>query len=141
MSTYRFGSPLRLKLTAPDFVTISGHDSIVNTAVFHPHFFHVVTSGVEKNIILHSPTPSSPCTQNLQPSPSDVRDLRPEDEDQDRSNYLTALLGEHPTLLSEGEDREERRNISVFDQYAFNLNLLTGAYSQYLRVQYTARGR
>ncbi|KAF4617596.1 hypothetical protein D9613_005957 [Agrocybe pediades] len=95
---------------------LTGHDTIVNTAVFHPHLFHIVTSGVEKNIILHSPTPSSPCTQNLQRSPADVRELKPEDEDLDRANYLTALFGSHPTLLTESaDDREERRTISLFD--------------------------
>lgn len=93
-----------------------GHRSIVNTALFHPHFLHVVTAGVEKNIVLHSPTPSSPCTQNLQRSPARVRELKDEDLEQDRQNYYSALCGSYPMNSERPDDREERQTLSLFDQ-------------------------
>ncbi|KAF8967182.1 WD40 repeat-like protein [Flammula alnicola] len=109
---------------APKFVPVeistplcrlTGHNSIVNTAAFHPHFLHVVTAGVEKNIFLHSPTPSSPCTQNLQPSPANVRQLSDEDNDEDRSNYLSALLGVRPLTVGDVDEAAERQTLSLFD--------------------------
>ncbi|KIM43179.1 hypothetical protein M413DRAFT_18290 [Hebeloma cylindrosporum] len=94
---------------------LTGHKSIVNTALFHPHFLHVVTAGVEKNLILHSPTPSSPCTQNLPPSPANVRELRNEDDDEDRANYLSALLGVQPLTVGDVDEAAERQTLSLFD--------------------------
>ncbi|KAF8195596.1 WD40 repeat-like protein [Pholiota molesta] len=97
------------------FCRLTGHNSIVNTAVFHPHFLHVVTSGVEKNIILHSSTPSSPCTQNLQPSPANVRQLRVDDADEDREQFLAAMLGVGHSTLGDIGDESERQTLSLFD--------------------------
>jgi WD repeat-containing protein 22 len=76
----------------------------------------VVTAGVEKNILLHSPTPSSPCTQNLPPSPANVRELRNEDDDDDRANYLSALFGVQPLTMGDVDEAAERQTLSLFDQ-------------------------
>ena len=100
---------------------ITGHKTIVNTVVFHPHFLHVVTSGVEKSIHLHSPTPSSPCTQNLPLSPLDVRQLDERDDQADRQVYLNALMGAR-TIDGDNDNNDddsdagERETISFFDQ-------------------------
>jgi len=96
---------------------LSGHKTIVNTAVFHPHFLHVVTAGVEKSIHLHSPTPSSPCTQDLSLSPLDVRQLNESDEEgRDQEVYVTALMGVR-TIDDDDDDDDagERQTISFFD--------------------------
>ncbi|KJA21206.1 hypothetical protein HYPSUDRAFT_141104 [Hypholoma sublateritium FD-334 SS-4] len=95
------------------FCRLTGHNSIVNTTIFHPHFLQVVTAGIEKDIILHSPTPTSPCAQDLQPSPTNVRRLRAEVEEEDRINYLSALLSPEPTTV--GDLASERQTISLFD--------------------------
>jgi len=76
----------------------------------------VVTAGVEKNMILHSPTPSSPCTQDLPLSPANVRELRSEDDDDDRANYLSALLGVQPLTVGDVDEAAERQTLSLFDQ-------------------------
>jgi len=94
---------------------LTGHNSIVNTTLFHPHFLHVVTAGVEKNIVLHSPTPSSPCTQNLPPSPANVRELKDDDGDDDRTTYLSAILGVQPLTLGDVDEAAERQTLSLFD--------------------------
>ncbi|KAF8903180.1 WD40-repeat-containing domain protein [Gymnopilus junonius] len=92
-----------------------GHNSIVNTALFHPHYLHVVTAGVEKKIILHSSTQSSPCTQNLQLSPSTVRKLDDQESERDRAIFFTSLDsgGLQPTDIT--EDIDERQTLSIFD--------------------------
>jgi len=72
---------------------LTGHNSIVNTTVIHPHFLHVVTCGVERQIRIHSPTPSSPCVQGLRPTPSTVRVLDDEHTDLDRHSYIQAIMG------------------------------------------------
>ena len=111
----------------------TGHKTIVNTVVFHPHFLHVATSGVEKSIHLHSPTPSSPCTQNLSLSPLDVRQLNERDDQADRQVYLNALLGartidgdndnNNNNDADDESDAGERETISFFDQSVFSLSI------------------
>jgi len=93
---------------------LSGHKSIVNTAVFHPHFLHVVTAGVEKTIHLHSPTPSSPCTQDLPLSPFDVRRFNERDDSgADRLVHLNALMGGR--TLDDDDSEGELETIGFFD--------------------------
>ncbi|KAF8158181.1 WD40-repeat-containing domain protein [Crassisporium funariophilum] len=94
---------------------LTGHKSIVNTVLFHPHLLHIVTAGVERNIVLHSPTPSSPCTEGLQPSPLTVRTLEPDDGDDDRLVYLSALTGIRPLNVESEDDAAERQTLSLFD--------------------------
>lgn len=88
----------------------------MNSVAIHPSLLHVVTSGVERQIILHSPTSSSPAVQNLLPTPPTVRTLQPQDPAAQR-NFLRALFGPHPTLHEEtGDEEEEDQTISLFDQ-------------------------
>ncbi|GAA5884366.1 hypothetical protein JCM1840_004780 [Sporobolomyces johnsonii] len=58
-------------LTSPSSI-LTVHRSIVNTTLFHPTLPYLVTSGVKKVIICHSPSPSSSSTrlQSRSPSPS-----------------------------------------------------------------------
>lgn len=88
----------------------------MNTTLIHPHFLHIVTSGIEKRIVLHSPTSSSPCTQNLFRTPTDVRRLSDDDEE-DRNVYFRALAGFHIDALGDEAEVSERTIISMFDQY------------------------
>lgn len=78
----------------------------------------MVSSGVEKDVFIHSPTPSSPCTQDLQLAPTQVRQILDDEVDRDRENYISALLAESPLYGSEAghaSDDEERRALSLFD--------------------------
>lgn len=38
---------------------LTGHVSIVNSSVIHPYLPHIFTAGIEKDIVLHSTTPTS----------------------------------------------------------------------------------
>ena len=55
--------------------TCTGHKSIVNTALFHPHLPLLLTAGVERHIFIHSPTPNGPCLDEMEPTPTEVRQL------------------------------------------------------------------
>ncbi|KAF8634162.1 hypothetical protein AX15_001030 [Amanita polypyramis BW_CC] len=74
------------------FCRLTGHRSIVNTIAVHPFMLHILTAGIERNILLHSPTPSSPCAQNLARTPVETRALS-EDSEVDRVAYYRALSG------------------------------------------------
>ncbi|KAK2465717.1 hypothetical protein APHAL10511_002261 [Amanita phalloides] len=90
---------------------LSGHRSIVNATAVHPYLLHIATAGIERNVILHSPTPSSPCTQNLTRTPTETRVLSNGSEI-DRVTYLRALRG----APMEGEaDDPDSATISMFD--------------------------
>ncbi len=91
----------------------TGHRSIVNATAVHPYMLHVVTAGIERNIILHSPTPSSPCTQNLARTPVETRVLS-DDSESDRVTYFRALSGT-PTR-NVGDRDPDSTAISLFDQ-------------------------
>lgn len=108
-------------------VRYAGHRSIVNNIVIHPHLPHIVTCGVERHILLHSPTASSPCTQSLERTPSTVRNLSQtsgEEEDRlissllsgesDPATLTTARTG--PSEESSGDDSEDDDTIRLFDR-------------------------
>ncbi|KAM6494060.1 WD40-repeat-containing domain protein [Amanita muscaria] len=91
---------------------LNGHRSIVNTSAVHPYMLHVATAGIEHCIILHSPTPSSPCTQDLADTPTETRSLS-QDGDVDRAAYFRALHGHHLPVIE--TDDPDRMTISMFD--------------------------
>jgi hypothetical protein len=100
--------------TIPNMTLYTGHRSIVNNTLFHPHFLHVLTCGVERDILLHSPTQSSPCSQNLSLTTPEVRNLTNGDSDEDQSRFLTALSGQHLTIYEDREDAQAH-TIEMFD--------------------------
>jgi WD repeat-containing protein 22 len=73
---------------------------------------HIVTAGIERNIILHSPTPSSPCTQNLARTPVETRVLS-DDGELDQFMYHRALRG--APVHGDMHDPDSL-NINMFDQ-------------------------
>ncbi|KAF7985928.1 hypothetical protein HWV62_43850 [Athelia sp. TMB] len=91
---------------------LNGHNSIVNTALIHPSFMHIVTAGVERDIFLHGPAPSSPCTSGLGKTDTNVRNILPMDpEDRERVfRALSAALGQ------DSDDTDELETIALFDQ-------------------------
>ncbi|KAH7927823.1 WD40 repeat-like protein [Leucogyrophana mollusca] len=104
-----------MELSTP-LCRLNGHKSIVNSVAVHPTLLHVVTAGIERDVILHSPTSASPSTQNLTLTPTDVRTLDEHVRPGDHGRFLRALLGPHPTLHEDidGADDEDA-TISLFD--------------------------
>lgn len=98
------------------FAVFLGHRSIVNAVAIHPSLLHIVTSGIERHVFLHSPTPVSPVAPQLSETPPETRKLG-ESSIQDSARYRRALLlGPHPTLHEENEAGDEEEAISLFDQ-------------------------
>lgn len=91
---------------------ISGHKSIVNSVLFHPGLLHIVTAGIERHVILHSPTKSSPCTKDLGITPTAVRAL-PVGSPDDHSRFLRAIF----TGLGTNEVDEDMETVALFDAY------------------------
>ena len=85
----------------------------MNAVAIHPLLLHIVTSGIERHITLHSLTPSSPIAQDHSLTLSGMRQLRKYNAD-DEMQFLRALLGPHPTLIDQADD--ERQIINLFDQ-------------------------
>lgn len=94
-----------------------GHKSIINSTLIHPDLPYIVTAGVEKDILLHSPTSSSPSCGNMQRTPKEVRVLG-EDDAADRMMYMQALAGFNGVS---GED-SETMTIMMFDQLSYNFH-------------------
>ena len=67
----------------------------------HPHLPLILTAGVERHIILHSPTKTCPCAENLPLTPTPVRAL-PGPNPDDRARMFRAL-----TLGIDAEDNDE----------------------------------
>lgn len=104
-------------LSSP-FCRLTGHKTIVNCTIFHPHFYHVVTAGVENSILVHSPTPSGPFAAHFDVTPTDVRVRAPSRPDDIREMMGAMLSDSHLTLgeqESVEEDAAEARIIQMFD--------------------------
>ena len=89
-----------------------GHKSIVNSVLFHPSLLHIVTAGVERHVVLHSPTKSSPCAKDLILTPAAVRQL-PVGSPEDHSQFVRAISSGSGT---NGSD-EDVQTIALFDEY------------------------
>jgi len=100
-----------MQLDTPAF-RLHGHNSIVNNAIIHPHFPQIITSGVERHVVLHNPTSASPNTGVLELTSKTVRRLRHNDPEE-HERYLGASLRGPPTD-DEGEEGQDR-TITFFD--------------------------
>lgn len=92
----------------------SGHESIVNSVLFHPSLLHIVTAGIERHTILHSPTKSSPCTKDLSLTSGTVREL-PAGSPEDRSRLIRAMA----LSLGASEFDVEMETVALFDECAW----------------------
>ncbi|KIP10171.1 hypothetical protein PHLGIDRAFT_28569 [Phlebiopsis gigantea 11061_1 CR5-6] len=94
---------------------LTGHKSIVNSTAWHPYWPYLVTAGVERHILLHSPTITTPCAADLSLTPEEVRPL-PAPNVEDRRRMVRALaLGREEDGGDDGLD-----TIALFDQILRN---------------------
>jgi DDB1- and CUL4-associated factor 5 len=83
----------------------------VNSVLFHPSLLHIATAGIERHVIIHSPTKSSPCTKDLALTSTTVRAL-PAGSPEDRSRFVRAVsLG-----LGTDEFDDEEETVALFDE-------------------------
>ncbi|KAL7280024.1 hypothetical protein ACG7TL_006438 [Trametes sanguinea] len=91
---------------------LTGHDSIVNSALIHPDRPYLLTAGIERFIRLHSPTSTTPSTEPLPLTPQEVRTVPPTDPNS-RQLLLRAMgLIDDPT----DEADDDTQAIALFDQ-------------------------
>lgn len=102
------GSSTLLSTTSAFLIFCTGHKSIVNTTLMHPYLPLLLTAGVERHILMHSPTSTCPCAEDLQLTPTDVREL-PGPNVNDRRRMIRALTS--------GRDPDDDENtIALFDE-------------------------
>lgn len=88
----------------------------MNAVAIHPSLLHIVTSGIERHVFLHSPTPVSPVASQLSRTPLETRRLG-DHALEDAARFRRALLqGRDPTLYDEMDDAADEEAISLFDQ-------------------------
>ncbi|KZV66865.1 WD40 repeat-like protein [Peniophora sp. CONT] len=105
---------LPVQLNRPEF-QLRGHQSIVNTALAHPHLPLIATAGIESHIMLHSPTPGVPFSQEpLGLTRLDTRRL-PHPSRADRDAIRRILIGIVPPTEDE-DDFSDQTTINLFDE-------------------------
>lgn len=93
-----------------------GHKSIVNTTLIHPSFLHILTSGIERHIVLHATAESSPCASHMSRTDTNVRNL-PEETPEGHECIIRALNGSHPISDTDNEDpSDEFDTVPLFDE-------------------------
>ncbi|KAK0464224.1 WD40-repeat-containing domain protein [Desarmillaria tabescens] len=90
---------------------LTGHNSIVNTTLIHPNFPYIVTCGIERYIFLHSATPSTPFSDGLESTPTEVRSLSEQSTQEEIISIHNLLTGVEP----EDHGDLESSTISLFD--------------------------
>ena len=96
---------------------ISGHKSIANTIIIHPVFPIIMSAGIERDILMHSPSPSSPSGYDFPLTSTDAREI-PEASIY-TNRRLMATLMDIDTPLQPEEDHgvdENGRVIALFDE-------------------------
>ena len=103
-------------LISQPITRLSGHHSIVNTALMHPTFPAILTAGIERNILLHSPTPATPFmpSSSLSLTPTEVRAL-PAEETPESARLVRRALGMSFAGESDEPD-DDSMSIALFDQ-------------------------
>ncbi|KAI0317617.1 WD40 repeat-like protein [Amylostereum chailletii] len=102
-----------MELSTPLF-HLNGHHSIVNTALMHPTLPLIATAGIERHVVLHSPTASVPFSEGaLNRTTTEIRHL-PVTSAGARAQMRRLLLG---TPGADPHDSgEEEAAIMLFDE-------------------------
>ena len=92
-----------------------GHLSIVNTTLIHPVLPLIATAGIERHVILHSPTPNTPWATDLPPTRTTTRPL-PSGGPAPSDPSILRLLMRLSTIMEVDESMgEDARSIAYFD--------------------------
>ena len=92
-----------------------GHLSIVNTTLIHPVLPVIATAGIERHVILHSPTPNTSWATDLLPTRTNTRPL-PSGGPAPSDPSILRLLMRLSTIMEVDESMgEDARSIAYFD--------------------------
>jgi hypothetical protein len=99
-----------------------GHLSIVNSTLIHPVLPIIATAGIERHVLLHSPTPNTPWGSNLPLTPTTTRPL-PNGGPTAADPSVLRLLMRLSTIIEADESMgEDARSIAYFDMYVTTLH-------------------
>ncbi len=88
----------------------------MNCAVFHPTIPQIVTAGVERNMIVHNPTPTAPNGDEFEATSPDVRQVIPPSEEADAEYRRALIMGPPDPFDANISEREaDDRTINFFD--------------------------
>ena len=123
-----------LELSRPEF-HITGHASIVNTALFHPTLPLLATAGIENDILIHSPTETTPFSEQPLPlTPTEVRHLGDLSAQTRASIRRALILGTELAMEGYGEDEVTRMRFDEcvpFLAVQYVIELLTEVFEGY----------
>lgn len=99
------------------YMIVLGHLSIVNSTLIHPVFPLIATAGIERQVLLHSPTQSTPWASNLPRTATTTRPL-PSGGPTPADPSVLRLLMRLSTIMEADESMgEDARSIAYFDMY------------------------
>lgn len=115
-SSYSSDKYVPKELSTP-LTRLCGHLSIVNTTLIHPVLPIIATAGIERHIILHSPTPSAPWATELPLTPTTTRPRPlPNGGPSPTDPSVLRLLMRLSTIMEVDEAMgEDARSIAYFD--------------------------
>lgn len=79
----------------------------------HPTMPYLVTAGVERHVILHSPIADPPTAGSLARTAENVRTL-PKPNLEDRILFMESLMSDR--RLGEEDDQDDKETIALFDE-------------------------
>jgi hypothetical protein len=107
------------------YMIVQGHLSIVNTTLIHPVLPLIATAGIERQVVLHSPTPNTPWAPDLPITPTATRSLPSDGLSMTDPSSLLRLLIRMNTFMEPDESLgEDARSIAYFDMYVSFLMFL-----------------
>ncbi|KAH9969822.1 WD40 repeat-like protein [Russula dissimulans] len=113
-SSYSSDKYVPKELSTP-LTRLCGHLSIVNSTLIHPVLPLIATAGIERQVLLHSPTSSTPWGSNLLPTPTTTRPL-PSGGPTPADPSVLRLLMRLSTIMEADESiGEDARSIAYFD--------------------------
>ena len=97
--------------------SVQGHLSIVNSTLIHPVLPLIATAGIERQVLLHSPTPNTSWASNLPLTSTTTRPL-PSTGPTPADPSVLRLLMRLSTIMEADESMgEDARSIAYFDMY------------------------
>jgi hypothetical protein len=96
---------------------VQGHLSIVNSTLIHPVLPIIATAGIERQVLLHSPTPNTPWGSNLPLTPTTTRPLPNGGLTPADPSVLRILMRLSTIIEADDSMGEDARSITYFDMY------------------------
>lgn len=92
--------PVHLRCQLFPFVFVAGHKSMIRTVHFHPFEPYILTAGIERDVLVHSPSKITPACGDLVRTPRQVRKSSSRSEDRHAQH---PMIPSPETLLNDAD--------------------------------------